>query len=283
VAVNEDGVAVVAWAAFDEASYRTLRAVLILPDGSVTPVQQLDGTAGSVDGGDFYSVAIDPLGRATVVWEDLRKGKPAVFAARIAADGQAGPRRLMSRPGRLSYVGSVAVDDAGVATVAWAERSGFIRVTRVRPDGTPGGIRRLSGRGLNGSPLVVVDGSGRATVAWSGAGPLRWVRLNTTGKPGRRGSLRGADLNDMAVGGDARVWLTWKGTVRGGKSSVKAMRLSRDARAGRVRTLSTSGEDVYDFQGLAAPRVASGGAGVAMIVWPDLAPRNPDIRLVVAR
>jgi hypothetical protein len=284
VAVNEDGVAVVAWEGFNEASYETLRAALILPDGSVTPVQQVDGTAGSVDGDDYYSVAIDPLGRATVVWEDLRRGKPAVFSARIAADGNAGRRQLLSRPGRISYIGSVAVDDAGVSTVAWSERSGFIRVVRVRSDGTPGVARRLTGRGLNGSPLVVVDGSGRATVAWAGAGPLHWVRLNTTGKPGRRGSLKGAGLSDMAVGGDARVWLTWKGASPGGKASVKAMRLSRDARTGRVRTLSNPGEDVYDFQGFAQPRVAAGGGGgVAMAVWPDLARRNPDIRLVVAR
>ena len=287
VAVSEGGAAVVAWTAFEDGLPWSLRAVLIQPDGSMGPVQQLDGSAGSVDGEDFYRVAIDSLGRATVVWEDLNNGKPAVYAAKLDEEGDAGPRRMLSIPGKLSYIGSVAVDQTGVSTVAWSERSGRIKVRRIRSDGTPAAVRRLSRKGFNGLPQVVAHGPGRATVAWAGGGPLRWVRLGPDGAPGRRGSLKGGGLGDMAVARSGRVWFTWS-SVKSRNSgpttaSVKVMRLSREGKRGRVETLSRPGEDVYDFQGYAGPEIAAGGNGVARVVWPNLATRNPAIRLAAAR
>jgi hypothetical protein len=286
VAVNEAGAAVVAWTAIVENSSgfasRRLHAVLIRQDGSVGSVQRIGPAEENLE-----EVAIDALGRATFAWQGDLRGKPVVYVSRMDEDGNAGPARVISAPGRLSYIGSVAVDGAGVSTVAWSERSGRIRVARILPDGAPGAVRRLSGKGFNGSPSVVVDDSGRATVAWAGAGPLRWVRLSPSGAPGRRGSLKGASLSDMAVGRSGRVWIVWSAQRRRSTgrtyASVRAMRLSPDGKAGRTRTLSKPGEDVYDFQGEVGPELAVGGAEVARVVWPNVASRNPGIRLTTGR
>lgn len=271
VAVNDAGRAVVVWS-----DYPALRAAIVEPDGSVGTVQTLDEHL--LDFGDVANVAIDATGRATAVWQGYAGGAPAVMASRFSTDGTAGPVLRISTRSKPAFPGGVAIDAQGVTTAAWSKRSGQVMATRVTADGRLGQTKKLGDSRFSGSPEVVIDSSGTATVAWRAVvgsrSDLHWVRLSSSGAMSKERSVARASVDSMGIDGAGRVTLVWNWTRAGSRTSpppaeIRALQLQANGKAGKVQTLSSKGENTYDFQGFVEPVVAVAESGTARVVWPN--------------
>jgi hypothetical protein len=110
-------------------------------------------------------VAVDPDGRATVVWSrNDDSGSSRVQAVRLDAAGNPGTVRTLSPPASVSSFPKVAVDPAGRATVVWTQRSSVegsllrTKVLRLEADGSPG---TLHTRGTLASGVLAISKSRR--------------------------------------------------------------------------------------------------------------------------
>ncbi len=184
LAVDQAGNATVVWRWYD-GNVGRIYTRRVEADGSVGSVQQLSEPG---VGGGAPRVAVDPSGRATVVWNAYAYDDPLpqqVDLARISAAGVAGPAETISRNG--GFEPQLAVAPSGAAIVAWQRPAREVAVW-VAPDGTPAKTRTLP---QNNSweeltqPSVVADTEGRFTVAWgTGTVGLKILRVGADGSPG---------------------------------------------------------------------------------------------------
>jgi hypothetical protein len=164
------------------------------------------------------AVAIDERGDRLLAWPDGRR-----IAARVRRAGRAWGQTVRfgrlpaDRDRRLSAL--IAPD--GRMIVTWGRDRGHCGVA-VRDPGGDWHARRLELRcgpaavGPREAPVVpVVDSSGTAYVVWTHATPrANSVTLARVGATGTRGRIvvsrqRGAMLDDVAVGPDRAIAVTW--------------------------------------------------------------------------
>ncbi len=168
----------------------------------------------------------------------------------------------------------IAIDGSGQATIVWESYDGYntrIQSVRLGADSAPEKIQTLSKVGDDGyEPEVVIDGSGRATVTWSGraAGEftarVHSVRLAADGTPGpvRTLSEAGQDafLPQVAIDSSDRATIVWW-REDSENTRIEAVRLAANGTPGPVQTLSEVGEDALD------PQLAIDGSDRATVVW----------------
>jgi hypothetical protein len=266
VAVDSQDRATVAWSRSDGIQSMRLGA-----DGIPGDVNTLARAPQNVFLGP--QLALDPGDAATVVWErDAPSIQTCLQGVHVDAGGGPGevhtllcfptPDRTLppAEGGLLGDVPDVAVDSHGRATVV--PSAGPLSV-RLAPDGTPG-VAQTVGEGLQAQ--VAVDARDRVTVVWrTGGGDLgrrvQAVRLGADGIPGRVRTLSKHAAIDpqVAVDPQGRATVVWRRFAdRKPNQRVEAVRLGRDGKPGKVKTLSGGAFD---------PRVAVDRRGRATIVW----------------
>jgi hypothetical protein len=216
VAVDAEGRVTVVWRRNDLSNTGVWGARLD-PEGNPGPVQLLS------EPGEWTSspeVAVDPDGRATVVWSQSTSSSRAVQAVQIDAAGNPEPIQTLSRVGLDPQL---AVDARGLATVVWRRSDGSnmrVQATRVDAAGIRGPVQTLSPAGKDAlSPEIAVDPDGRATVVWkrrSHSGHVQAVRLDPAGNPGpvqtvsRNARPRRLDTPEVAVDSTGRATVVWE-------------------------------------------------------------------------
>ena len=221
VAADSQGRATVVWRAFEESDFlQQIKALRLGADGSPGSVHTL-----SEAGAATPQVAVDPQGRATVVWE-RGGGSRTVQSVRLGADGTHRGVKSLSQgiSPQVAVTPQVAVDSRGRATVVWAGSVGSgthlgLRVHSVRlgTDGSQGAVRTLS-KADGYYPQVAVDSRGRAAVVWQRShrsAPVRIQarRLRRHGAPEAVQTLSqpGQDAFDpqVAVDSQGRPTVVW--------------------------------------------------------------------------
>ena len=273
VEIDSAGRATVLWSQWDGSNYRLQVVRLGAALGNPGPVKTLSEAGADAGGGQLV---IDSSDRVTVVWS--RAGR--VQSARLGASaGNPGPTKTLSEAGQDAYEQHVAVDDSGRATAVWSRSDGSdvrVQAVRIAADGTVGQIKTISPGGENAYPGgVAIDGSDRATVAWSAYdGPnsrVQSVRLGAAGgNPGPVKTLAmPADVNvfrpEVIVGrsGDATVaWVVgeWLEYYR-----VEVVRIASNGTPGPVKIPSGGGADSY----AAGVSLAADAAGRAATTWEE--------------
>jgi hypothetical protein len=273
VGVDPQGRATVVWQRIGAADGR-IESVRVAADGTPGQVQALSEAGENFLGNENYGpqVAVDPQGRATVVWSRDEPGFPLssrVESVRVGANGVAAPVQTLSEGfSILDPIGDefpdpqVAVDSLGRATVVWDGVG--VQSVRIGADGTLGPVRTLSPGGVE--PRVGVDSRDRVTVAWLLRG-VQAVRLGADGVPGAVQTLGGlkhaAGARDFGFavgpkGAATAVWWHRAGQQGGGEHGlVESARLGADGTPGGVRAVSP-GKD---------PQVAVDRRGRATVVW----------------
>jgi hypothetical protein len=169
----------------------------------------------------------------------------------------------------------VAVDPQGSATIVWEELGPekliWIQAQRVDPNGLPGPIQTLA-KFIPASPScpcpqVVVDSSGRATVAWQGiVGTHRRIQAAQIDAGGTAGpvytlsppEVHGWDQR-LAVDAEGRATLVWDiASLR----NVESVRFGVDGAPEEAQVLAEG------VEGLGFPAVGVGPEGKATVVWP---------------
>jgi hypothetical protein len=273
VAVDPDGRATVVWEGWDGQQVR-VRAVRLNPAGNPGPVRTLSVGAGASTT-VFPQVAVDPDGRATVVWDRQAGANRRIQAVRLDAAGNPGTVRTLSQAGQDAHFPAVAVDPQGRATAVWSrlDASDNLRVQAVRLNaaGNPETTRTLSEAGVGAFvPKVAVDPQGRASVVWymnaAGANArIQTVQLNAAGIPGTLRTISADGQNaffpQVAVDVNGHATAVWYRFEAPNLRRVQAVRLDPAGFPGPVQTLSQPGQNA------AGPLVDVDPQGRATVVW----------------
>jgi hypothetical protein len=270
MAVDPDGRATVVWQRTDYTAGTTatrIESVRIGADGVPGAVKTLSG-----DSAYDPKVAVDPQGRATVVWQRYHGRHPRIESVRLSADGTAGAVKTLSKRGQNADEQQVAVDPRGRATVVWRHFArGKRRILSVRIGSggkSSGAVKVLSTRAVR--PQVAVDPRGRATVVWlRGSGRVQALRVSASGAPRavKNISKGQGSLPQVAVDRQGRATVVWerqRHRDRRGVVRIEARHLRIRGASERVQTLSKG--DV------ASPQVAVDSKGRPTVVWEDLGP-----------
>jgi len=257
--VDPQGRITATWQAFDGDALR-IQAVQLEASGNPGPILTL--SAADTNAGE-QEVAVDSLGRATVVWQ-LNDPPSTIQSARLIPGRPPEAVQTLSSTGVSSDWPDVALDRSDRATVAWGSDQG-VQSVRIGADGSPASVQTLSPAGEDsGLPRVAIDSQDRATIAWwrlNGADQVKALRLDADGVPGpvRTLSPPGVDVFNpqIAIDPQDRVTVTWEDFVQ----QVHAVRLGADGLPGVVRQLSPSG------QAAGHPQVAASPDGGAVVVW----------------
>lgn len=274
--VDDSGSATIIWQRTNDAQIQSIR---LAPDGTPGFVQTLS-EIGAFD----PQIAVDSVGRATVVWSRWDGQGDHVESVRLTPDGIPGAVQTLSEPG-FSYARGpqVAIDGSDRATIVWHRLGDPIQSVRLAPDGTPGQVQTLSGASDDGfafAPQVVVDGSDRATVTWVGSeegsgSRIRSVRLRSDGSAEAVQTLSDpaerVGTPELVVDGADRATVVWySGAVDdpfGNENSVRSVRLGADGVPQAIQTVSGSPENLF-------PKIVIDGSDRATIVW-EHRERNP--------
>jgi len=258
VAVDAAGRATIVWQSYD-GKFRRIRATQIDAAGNIGPVHTLSPP--SFNGWDQL-VAVDPQGRATIVW--TLGPVDNVETVRFETDGTPGEVQVLAKEDEGATPPALAVDSVGKATIAWGNTEG-IRTVQLDPTGAPGPIRPVpSTENADGALHAVVDSLGRVTLGWwrgAGAYEAKSVRLDAEGIPGIVQNLSPPEQNtldpQLAVDLQGRVTAVWQDF----KSRLYTVQLDEEGAPGTVYPLSEAGRRSGEAQ------VAAGPDGRAMVVW----------------
>lgn len=276
-AVDPQGRATVAWEAAGPEKLLWIQAVRVDANGLPGPIHTLAEFPREPPQCPCPKVAVDPAGRATIVWQSYDGKFRRIQAAQIDAAGSVGPVHTVSPPGFHGWDQQVAVDPEGRATVVWDLASvQNVEAVRLGADGTPEKVRVLAEEDPGASPpTVAVDLEGKATVAWSSAEGIRTVQLDQSGSPGPIRPVSPSDTADgvlsSVVDSQGRVTISW---WRGlGEYEAKSVRLDPEGIPGAVQTLSPPEQNTLD------PRLAIDSQGRVTAVWQTFKERVYAVRL----
>jgi hypothetical protein len=219
-------------------------------------------------------VAVDPDGRATVVWSRSDGSNARIQSVRLGPDGSPGQIQTLSAAGQSAIEPQVAVDPDGSATVVWSRSDGSksrIQSVHVDADGAPGEVFTLSSSTQDAfEPQVAVDPEGFATVVWRFFDGTNW-RIQTTrllptgglGFPVLTLSTDSLDASEpqVAVDSQGRATVVWWHPDPLRKNWVEAIRRADGALTGPPQVLSAEGQDARQ------PQVAVDSQGRATVVW----------------
>jgi Glycosyl hydrolase family 26 len=185
VAIDPLGWPTVVWDRFDGSNW-------VIQGQRLGPIGALEGAVQnlSAPGRDAAEpqLAIDPLGRATVVWDRFDGSNFVVQARRLDSSGLAAPVQNLSASGRDAAEPQLAISLGGTATVLWSRFDGSNFVVQHRDiaaDGSLSTTENLSPAGRRASAPAVAWGSdGTLAMTWrrfAGAGDV--VQAKTTFQP----------------------------------------------------------------------------------------------------
>lgn len=198
LAVDPAGNATLAWRAdglapaYYDSDIRTAR---YLASGAVSPARKLATLpAPQVDSGGGYllspRVAVDPAGRATVVFDQslgtgIASNDPFRFGvAQIDPSGEPLPPQTPD-PDQSSYDPQVVIDADGAALVAWREGAQGLGFERIDPAGTAGPVRSFPDVCGPGCELLGIDVSGgRPSLAWKSRQAVQAAQMRPSGELG---------------------------------------------------------------------------------------------------
>jgi hypothetical protein len=264
----KQGRAIVLWAAL------ALAVVAALPvpasaEVAFTPPQTLSLVEAALP-----QVAVDPQGRATVVWQEVGEEENtwAIRTRRIDALGIPGPIHtlgivpiLLGAP--QCPCTEVVVDSSGRATVTWqtvTEEGRRIESTQITPAGVPDPAQFLSPPGVEGwYAKLAANSEGEVLVAWHNDSPgdlLEAVVLGPDGVPGEVQPVSeegdSGNFSSIAVDLDGRFHATW--SADGG---VHYSRLDKEGAPEDVQLVSPPGEPAGVSEVVVDPK------GRATIAW----------------
>jgi hypothetical protein len=231
--------------------------------------------SGGVTADQFPQVAVDPSGRAIVVWagRDGPGGDPMVHSRRIEADGTLGPIQDVTAQDEVGLDAHVALDPAGNAMVSWTRVDGgdaVVRSRRIAADGTLGEFNTLSTAGEDAnSSQVTVDPAGVATVVWrrpdNPGHTIQARRIDATGTLGAILEISDGTTNDssfeVAAGPFGDAFVVWVDTATSGGGVIEGRRIAAGGGLGAIADLSAIGEVGF------RPQLAVDGAGLPIAAW----------------
>lgn len=216
-------------------------------------------------------VAVDPQGRATLVWEELGPEKALwIQAERVDASGLPGPIQTLAKFQRKipdCPCPQVAVGPTGRATVVWQSFDGEnhrIQAAQIDAAGTAGPVYTLSPAGYDAwDQKVAVDPEGRPTIVWDLPSPqenVETVRFGIDGTPEEVQVLSeaasGVIYPAVGVGPEGRATVVWP-TNKG----LRTAQIDPSGTPGPIREISPS--DTAD----GIPSVVVDSKGIATIAW----------------
>lgn len=251
-----------------------------------------DGVAISIAANDQYTPELisDGSGGAIIAWSDRRNGTDLdIYVQHVDAAGvpawTAQGVAITALTG--NQTGPVLVSDgSGGAILTWSDyRSGTeydIFAQRVSGAGAPqwglNGVPVSTASNSQNTPIIVPDGLGGAIIAWpdyrngpdqdiyaqrvNGAGVSQWTANGVAVTVAAGGQF----FPTMAPDGNGGAIVTWGDSRSGVDLDIYAQRISA---AGVPQwttdgvAISTAVVDQY------APKIASDGAGGAIVAWPD--------------
>lgn len=214
-------------------------------------------------------IAVDPQGRATVVWQALGPEATALIqAVRLDPSGLPGPVQTLAEfPKHVSEYPTpkVVVDSSGNATVAWQSYDGAshrIEAVQIDSSGVVHPVHVLSGPGYNAlGQQLAIGPEGRVTVVWyvPSQGDVESARLEADGTPEETQTLVEADeagFPDVAVDSEGKATVVWPGA-----EGMRAVQIDASGSPGPIRTVPSTGK----ADGI--PQVVVDGKGRATIAW----------------
>ena len=186
LAIDSDDRTTIVWSTING-----IQSLRIGADGTPGPIRTYFSIAGEY--GEGPQVAVDSLGRATIVWEHRALGKTWIEMARVGADGVPGTVATISDVKENAREPDVEVDSQDRATVVWSRSDGSnprIERLRIGADGSVGETLAISEPDHDSwEPQVAIDPQDRATVVWQrsaegGDRLIQAVRLDPTGTAG---------------------------------------------------------------------------------------------------
>jgi len=214
-------------------------------------------------------VAVDPQGRATVVWEALGPEATALIqVVRLNAFGLPGPVRTLDQfPKHAPQCPcpQVAVDPYGRATITWQAYDGVrqtIKAVQMDASEALGPTSTLSDATKDAwDQQLAADPQGRVTIIWRypSEGGVESVRLGLDGQPEDVNTLaegNGAGLPDVAVGPEGRATAVWPTT-----EGLKTAQLDASGAPGPTQDVPSTGNSD------GAVNVVVDSRGRATIAW----------------
>ena len=198
VAVEPDGRATIVWQRFDGADQR-IEAVRLGADGSVGPVQVLSEAS---EDATSPQVAVDPDGRATIVWQRFDGADQRIEGVRIGADGGVGPVQVLSEAGEDAIAPQVVAHSGGHATVAWRTGgAGAVKALRLGPSGPGDLVHILTDAAGALGPVVIGATNDSTIVAWQPVETTpHHIDARVLDYAGRPGGLRSLSTSDEMAG-----------------------------------------------------------------------------------
>jgi hypothetical protein len=234
VDVGPDGTATVVWRRFD-GFHPLVQVRRIAPDGTSEEAAQRLSEAGQ----DAVEpqVELGPGGEATVAWTRFDGANWVIQGRRLSAAGTTEGAVLgLSPTGRDAAEPQLAIDPAGLATVAWDRFDGssfVVQARRIDAGGALlGGSVNLSATGRDAAdPQVAAAPAGGATVLWSRNDGSNWVvQRRDLGADGSLGATVALSAGGRGAGDAVAAW---------GEDGTLAMLWRRFASAGDVVQANT--------------------------------------------
>jgi hypothetical protein len=295
LAMNGDGVAVVAWTEYISAdsTSRVVAAFRPAPGMPWTTAAAPEGGFGEI--GDYATaVGVTGKGEAFVAWYQDDMGtaaEPSIFEMQHTASGWSAAGLFETYDGGPCQMPSVATNAAGTVVITWIEvGSGgtmeYIRARRRAFGDGQFGAPQLFGQGPAidnlQAPALVLDESGKATLAWANEiqskNQVYWARSDVLGTvPPDLGFIemdnaatdddptdpyQRAPLPLLAVDPTGNVTLVWRKRV-GKRFDLWA---SRFAAGGTNWGLAAKIEN-RDIGSVEWPAVAAGSDGTVVAAW----------------
>ncbi len=228
IATASNGNTLLAWDQLNAELQYELHARWLSAAGQRGPTIEL-----SPGGFGFQPVAaMAPSGRAFVAWRVLGSSGDAVDGRWVNPDGSLGPLLSLETPeaGKFDAVEvAVAVDSAGVATVAWRNQdsmSAALELRRISPESTTSATVPNAGTDVVELQLAALP-DGTTLAVWRGAG----IEENTVSPSLAVGTQQTISANNLADGPELAVDSQGNGLVTWRESleepfSVRGIRLS---------------------------------------------------------
>lgn len=291
VAINAAGDAVVGWKRWYAEGYEKSRVEVALREAGGTFGTPLAiSPKGEIEYGPV--VAIDRRGGVVAAWTRYRGRRGGKFVMEVAIrppGGRFGPVRQISRGGLEGAGPVLAMNARGDAVVLWERNPRWkkvdpgIEAIRIEAAFRPaGGSFPHRGRAISGpraftldDPVAAIDSRGNVVAAWTRGVGDNFNYLETSFRPAG-GRFPGAgtvlarsanyDAQALAMDDAGNAYLAW---ARYDERSDTESLLATTRPFGGTFAKPTTVQRPFDFSSFHAQEVAAGGAGHAIVVWPQ--------------
>jgi hypothetical protein len=255
VALDPDGNALVVWWRYDGTHFR-IQARRRTASGGLSAVQTLSAAGRRAV---HPQVAMDPDGKAVVVWTRSDGSNDRIQARRRTATGNLSAVQTLSPAGQDASDPQVAMDPDGNAVVVWRRSDGANWRIQARRRTVSGGLsaaQTLSAAGQDADkPQVGVDPNGKAVLVWTrsdGANDRVEVRRRTPAgslSAVQTLSAAGQDASwpQVAVDRNGTALVVWSRSD-GANYRIEALSRTAAGSLSTVLTLSAAGQNAANVQ-----------------------------------